>query len=840
MSVGKSVGARPAARRARAAAATGSEPIEAYFATRGWQPFEFQRAAWQAWRDGVDGLIHAPTGTGKTWAAFGGAVIDALAKPSSTGTGKGTGASGKCRLRLLWVTPLRALANDTRAALQTGVDALGIDWRVALKTGDSSSRERAAIRRGACDVLVTTPESLALMLTWADARELFAALDGIVIDEWHELLGSKRGVLLELNLARLRALAEANQRPLRCLGVSATLGNLTQALAVLCGPGRDGRLIDARTPKRIEIEALLPDSVTRFPWAGHLGLSQLPQVLDALSQARSTLLFTNTRAQAELWYRALDAVWPEPAATLALHHGSIDRSAREAIENALRAGGLRCVVATSSLDLGVDFAPVDQVIQIGSPKGVARLLQRAGRSGHQPNAASRIRCVPTHTLELLEIAAARRAAAAGQIEARRPLRLCLDVLAQHLVSSALAEGFNAPALLAEVRRTHAFAALDQGAWEDVLALVVQGGKVLGAYPDFARVVADGEHCRISSPRAARLQRMAIGTIVAHGSLRVRLIKGAALGQVEEGFLARLAPADRFVFAGRTLELVRLHDQTAWVRAARDRHAVVPRWMGSRLPLSSELADGIRALLADQDASEPEMQLAAPLLAKQRAISRVPTPDQLLIERITARDGEHLFIYSFAGRHAHLGLAALIAARIARLAPASYSYAVSDYGFTIASRRLPPLDDAALRRLFSAAALEADLADSINLAELAKRRFREVAQIAGLLAQGPPGRGKSVRQLMQSSSLLFEVLTRYEPDHVLLRQARTEVLEDELDASRLRAALSRIARSELIVQAPRRLTPLAFPLWAEGIRGRLSTEDWQARVERMAGQLERQP
>jgi ATP-dependent Lhr-like helicase len=805
--------------------------LDAWFAARRWTPAPFQREAWRRWRDGGSGLIHAPTGSGKTLAAWGGPVLAALERGASP-------ARGPRPLRALWITPLRALAADTHGALQGLADDLGLGWRILRRTGDSGSGERARLARGEADALVTTPESLCVLLSYADAPERFASLQAVVVDEWHELLGSKRGVQLELALSHLRALRAGAADPLRVWGVSATLGNLPQALDVLMGDTRRGTLVHAEGARRVEVDSLLPPATQRFPWAGHLGLVQLPQVLDAVDRVRSTLLFTNTRAQAELWHQALAAVWPHEPAALALHHGSLDRALRTAVEDGLRAGSLRCVVATSSLDLGVDFATVDQVVQVGSPKGVARLLQRAGRSRHRPGEASRVLCVPTHNLELVEIAAARRAIASGRLESRAPLVGCIDVLAQHLATLAAGAGIDAGQALREARDTHAFRALGEADWNAALQLVEQGGATLGAYPDFRKVVraADGRLV-IASRAAAVRQRLSIGTIVGDGQVAVRWLQGGALGQVEESFVARLAPGDRFLFAGRVLELVRMKDLTAYVRSARGKPGGVPRWMGGRMPLSTELAAATQALLAEPDPPEAEMRLARPMLDTQRRLSCVPTPDELLVEQVEARDGNHLFVYPFAGRAAHEGLAALLAFRLARSTPASYSYAVNDHGLVVAGHKLPALDERAVRALLSPRELAADLAGSLNLAELARRQFREVARVAGLVFQGLPGRSKSLRQLTASSTLLYDVLAEHEPGHVLLRQARDEVLSGQLEFERLQAALEHAGARALRLMRPLRLTPFGFPLWAEGIRGRLSNEDWQERVRRMAGQLE---
>ena len=790
-----------------------------WFAAQERKPAPFQRAAWRAWGEGHSGLIHAPTGTGKTLAAVGGPLIDALLHP----------ARG---LQLLWITPLRSLATDSAGHLTAAVEAMALPWRVLRRTGDSSSAERARLRRGDCELLVTTPESLALLLSYPDAAARFAQLRGVVVDEWHELIASKRGTLLQLGLARLRSLRPES----RIWGLSATLGNLDEALASLCG---DGVLIGSRQRKRTRIDTALPGPGERFPWAGHLGLKQLGRVVQAVLEVRSALVFANTRSQAELWHEALAAVWPEAPETLAVHHGSIDLKLRLATEEGLRVGTLRCVVATSSLDLGVDFSSVDRVIQIGSPKGVARLLQRAGRSGHAPGEPSSILCVPTHLLELAEIAAARRALAAHHLEPRHPLRGCLDVLAQHLLTRALGGGFDADQAYHEVCRARAYAQLPRTQFDAVLDYLQHGGTALAGYPEYHKLVRDGDGIyRVESRRVARLHRLSIGTITADGSVQVRYLKGARLGTVEEGFLARLRPGDRFLFAGRHLQLVRVRDMTAYVRQASSRQGGVPRWMGGRLPLSGELSDAMRQVLADPQAHEAEMKALAPLLAIQRRQSHLPAMNELLVERTHTREGHYLFVYPFAGRLAHEGLAAVLAYRLAGLAKADYGYAVNDYGLAIVARALPPLDAATMRQLLHPWGLRRDIRASINLSELARRQFREVARVAGLVFNGYPGQHKTLRQLQVSSGLLFDVLRQHDPEHPLLWQAEREVLDQQLDYARLRQGLLRIARGPLrFVETPR-LPPLAFPLWVERLRGGVHAGDWKSRVERMLAQLEK--
>lgn len=809
-------------------AADGLAAVEAWFARQGWNPAPFQRQAWRAFRAGRSGLIHASTGSGKTLAAWLGPVSCALDRPAGTGG-----------LRMLWVTPLRALASDTARHLQHAVDALGLDWTVETRTGDTPAGVRARQRRSLPETLVTTPESLSVLLSYRNAEDSFQRLDAVIVDEWHELLGNKRGVQLQLCLAWLRA----RHPQLSVWGLSATLGNLDQAMEVLLGEdATPGKRITGAQDKPLVIRGLCPANINRFPWAGHLGLSQLDGVLEYLSEGQTSLLFTNTRSQAELWFEAILKARLEWVTELGLHHGSIDRKVRGRIEDGLRQGDFRCVVCTSSLDLGVDFSPVDRVVQVGSPKGVARLMQRAGRSGHQPGAPSEILCVPSHALELVEIAAARRAWAAGHVEARRPPRLSLDVMIQHLVTLAAGPGFAAHQMLKELRSTYAFAGLEEAVFNWCLMFITRGGAVLEHYPQFQRVVLQNGRYTVENAGIARRHRMAIGTITSDAQILVRFMKGGSLGSIEETFIARLKPGDVFLFSGRALELVKVRDLVAYVRLAKTRRHSVPRWYGGRLPLSSELAASVLDILEEVQAghyNDPEVRAVAPVLELQKQQSALPGRSRLLIEHCVSREGHHLFVYPFAGRLAHEGLAALLAWRLGQMTPATFALSVNDYGLELlTSSPLPGLTAADWRVLLDPSNLLEDVLAALNAGELARRQFRDIARISGLVFQGFPGRGKSDRQLQASSGLLYDTLQRYDPGHRLLAQASREVLEDQLEMQRLVALLEYSAEQQLVLISLKRFSPMAFPLWVERQRNRVSTESWRERVQRMVDSLEK--
>ncbi len=819
------------------------DPGSAWFARRGWIPFAFQREVWAALAQGRSGLLHASTGSGKTYAVWFGALARALALGvplGATGQRSGSCMAAAPPLGVLWLTPMRALAADTARALQVPLADLDSSWSLGMRTGDTGAAERARQDRRFPTVLVTTPESLSLMLTREHARDELAGVHTVIVDEWHELMGNKRGVQVQLALARLR-----HWNPtLAVWGLSATLGNLPEAMQVLLGR-TEGVLVQGRVDKAIEIDTLLPDQPGRFSWGGHLGKQMRLPVVAEIERSGTTLVFVNVRSQAETWYQLLLAEKPEWAGVVALHHGSLDKAVREWVELGLKEGRLKAVVATSSLDLGVDFLPVERVLQIGSAKGVARLLQRAGRSGHAPGRASRITLVPTNTLELVEAVAARRAAHAGKIEKRTTPAKPLDVLVQHLVTVALGGGFEAAAMRAEVRTAHAYRELTAAEFEWALAFVVQGGASLAAYPEYHRVrLVDGVY-RVPDRGIARRHRLQVGTIVSDSVMQVKYLSGGRIGVVEEGFIARLRAGDCFVFAGRTLEYIRTQDMTAYVRRADKPRGVVTSWAGAKMPLSNELADAMLEVLAGaaqgeriDTMGEPELEAARPMLETQLRLSKLPTPKTLLIERYTSREGQHLFIYPFAGRNAHIGLASLLAWRLAKDAPNTFSISINDVGLELLSA--VPIAPAPLidQTLFSDAELLRDVLASLNSSELARRRFREIARVAGLVFTGYPGQPKSTRQLQASSSLFYEVFAKYDAGNLLLTQAQTEVLSQELDIGRLAASLARMRgqRVEFVELAVP--SPFALPLMVERFREKLSTEKLKDRLDRLLQDMER--
>jgi ATP-dependent Lhr-like helicase len=820
------------------------QAVDAWFAARAWTVFPFQRAVWKAALAGKSGLLHANTGAGKTYAVWFAALLRGAQR-----AGKRAGG-----LRVLWITPMRALAADTQRSLEISVQELGAahpdlfgQWSVGARTGDTGSAERARQSRGLPGTLITTPESLSLLLSHAAAQEQFRHLDTIIIDEWHELMGSKRGVQVQLALARLRGW----NPELVVWGLSATMGNLHQARSVLLASDDldAGVLVEGDLKKQIVVDSLIPDNPSRFPWGGHLGLQMLQPVIDEIDQHGSTLVFTNTRSQAELWYQNLIAARPDWAGLVALHHGSLDREVREWVENGLKRGELKAVVCTASLDLGVDFLPVERVLQVGSAKGIARLLQRAGRSGHAPGRVSRVTLVPTNTLELLEAAGAKRAVATRRIEARLVPNKPFDVLVQHLVTVALGGGFRSDALYDEVTGTWSYRHLTREEWQWALDFVARGGRSLTVYPEYRRVLPDEQGVyRVPDAGIGRRHRLGIGTIVSDAQMQVKYVSGGRIGSVEESFIGRMRPGDRFLFAGRILELVRVHEMTAFVKRSESTSGAVSRWNGTKMPLSSELAHAALEELKLASAGRyegPEMQALRPLLAIQERWSALPSSDVLVVESMKSREGHHLFVYPFAGRSVHTGLASLLALRVGRAQPSTFSVAVNDYGFELLAPE--PVDWAALFTdgapgsevgLFDTGRLLEDVLDSLNATQLSQQRFREVARIAGLVFQGYPGQPKSLRQVQASSSLFFEVFRKHDSDNLLLTQAEREVLEQELELTRLSATLVELHARRVAFRAVKRATPFGFPLMVERFREKVTTEKLSDRVARMVRELEK--
>jgi len=813
----------------------GRQIIENWFQSRNWQPFDFQRQVWEAAASGKQGLLNAPTGSGKTHALWFPILINWINRHPGVYQNK-----EKNGLRLIWITPLRALAKDIQQAMQHSVDDLGIPWEIGRRTGDVSQSVKQKQKRQMPEVLITTPESLHVLMAQKNYPRYFRKLEQVVVDEWHELLGSKRGIQTELALSRLRAL-----RPgLQTWGISATIGNLDEALDVLLGPNANPKnkvIIKADIDKDIEVHSILPDDVEKFPWYGHLGLKLANKILPVIDNSSSTLIFTNTRGQSELWFQKLLEIRPDLAGSIALHHGSLDRKVRNWVEDSLHEGSLKAVVCTSSLDLGVDFSPVETVIQVGSPKGVARFMQRAGRSGHSPGAKSTIYFVPTHALELIEAAALKSAIKNEEMESRPPILKPFDVLIQYLVTLAVSDGFNEKLLFEEVKNTFAYQTLSRQEWEKLLRFLTTGGRSLGRYDEYSKLVVEEKLYKVTDRRIARRHRMSIGTIASDSSMRVKYMTGGTLGSIEEWFIGQLKPGDKFWFSGKMLELVKTKDMTAYVKRASGTKAKTPSWLGGRMSLSSNMSAILRRKMqqaANSQSDDVELKTLEPLLHVQKNWSLLPGENEFLIEKTFSKEGCHVFFFPFEGRYVHEGMAALFAHRIAQIKPLTFSIAMNDYGFELLSDQEIPIETALENELFSPENLVEDIWASINNTELAKRRFRQICQVAGLVFPGFPGQQRKSRHLQMSSGIFFDVFSEYEPDHLLLQQAYDEVLFFQLDELRLRKSLKKIQGQHVRLKHPERFTPYAFPIMVDRLRERLSSEKLTDRVKRMQLQLEK--
>ncbi|MDO3643561.1 ligase-associated DNA damage response DEXH box helicase [Mucilaginibacter sp. L3T2-6] len=855
----------------------GQQVIQDWYQKKNWEQFPFQKEMEATYLAGFSGLLNAPTGSGKTFALFLPFLADFINKHPDTYNTKAENG-----LLMLWITPLRALTNDIRKAMQEVCDELGFPWRIMTRTGDTPAAEKQSLKRKLPEVLLTTPESLHLMLAQKEYPKIFKGLQVVVIDEWHELLGTKRGVQVELGLSKLKALGIVGsgqaavgsiensavdglqptkrksskikppdkdcQLPtvncqLKIWGISATIGNLEEAAQVLLGnnfPPERIKMVRANLDKKLLIKSIIPENVENYSWSGHIGLKLLPQVMELVAQSKTTLIFTNTRSQSEIWYHAILDNYPEYAGIMAMHHGSLDNELRNWVEQALHAEALKVVVCTSSLDLGVDFRPVDTVVQVGSPKGVARFMQRAGRSGHAPGEVSKAYFVPTHSLELLEGAALKQAIKEGIFESRDPMLLTMDVLIQYMVTLAVSDGFRADELFEEVKGTFAFADITRKEFNQLLDFITTGGKTLAEYDEFLKVEIENGLFKVNSRRVAMRHRLSIGTITSEVSIRVRWLSGGSLGTLEESFISKLKPGDNFWFAGQSLEFVRIKEMSAYVKKSTRKKGLIPSWAGGRMPLSSQLSAMFRVKLdevAHGIAADEEVLALRPLFDLQAQLSHLPQSHEFLIESFKSREGHHLLFYPFEGRLVHEGMASLFAYRISKIKPASFSIAMNDYGFELLTDEDVPIEEVLEdMSFFSIDNLIDDIQASLNANEMARRRFRDIAHIGGLVFTGYPGQQVKNKHLQASASLLFEVFSEYEPDNLLVRQAYNEALAFQLEEFRMRMALQRIVTQNIILKIISRPTPFAFPIMVDSLgRERLTTETLEERIAKMARQ-----
>ena len=798
----------------------GYKIVQKWLNEKDFVPFGFQMETWEKFGKNYSGMVIAPTGFGKTFSVFLAVIIDFLNHPENYKDG----------LKLLWITPLRALAKDIAKAMTEAIDEIGLDWKVAVRNGDTPQSERVSQTKKMPEILIITPESLQLLLAQKNNQRFFKSLKCVAVDEWHELLGSKRGVLVELALSQILSY----QKNIKIWGITATIGNLDEAMEVLIPYKIKKTKVVAKEKKKIDILPVFPDEVEILPWAGHLGGKLVDKVVPIILESKTTLVFTNTRSQAEMWYQMLLKEYPDFAGQIAIHHSSIDRELRIWIEENLSSGYLKAAISTSSLDLGVDFKPVDTVIQIGSSKGVARFLQRAGRSGHSPFETSKIYFVPTHSLELIEVSALKEAVKQKVIEPRIPQVMTFDVLVQFLMTLAVGDGFEEKKLFKQIKNTFAFREISEEEWMSLLQFITIGGGALKNYQEYHKVVIENGIYKVTNRRIAMLHRMNVGVIVSDAMMKVKFVSGGYIGMIEEYFITRLKPEDKFILAGRVLEISHIKEMTVYVRNAKGK-AQIPSYLGGRLPLTSYLSQFLRLKLSDSlqaKSSEKELKFLHPLLVNQEENSHIPKDDEFLVEMIETRDGHHLFMYPFEGRLIHEVMSALIAFRISKITPISFSMAMNDYGFELLSSQEIPINQENLKKILSRENLIQDVLSSVNATEMARRKFRDIAVISGMVVQNYPGLQKNNKSLQASSGLIFNVLEDYNPENLLLKQAYTEVFNQQIDEHRLMEAFKRIENSKIILKFANAFTPLSFPIKVDSLRQSLSSEDLDARILRL--------
>ncbi|SEL59741.1 ATP-dependent helicase Lhr and Lhr-like helicase [Maribacter orientalis] len=807
-----------------------------WFQEQNWKPFKFQKDTWKAFLQGKNGLLNAPTGSGKTYALWFPIVLNYIKNNPDYKT------KHKKGLKAIWITPLRALSQEIKQSAERITLDLSTQMTVGIRSGDTSTKERAQQKKQMPDLLITTPESLQLLLATTGYDKIFKDCTAIVVDEWHEILGTKRGVQMELALSRLK-----NVSPhLRIWGISATIGNLEQARDVLLGIEShaldNSVLIKANLNKKITVKSIIPKKMETFPWRGHLGLHLLEDVIPIINSSKTTLLFTNTRSQCEIWFQKILEKHPEYAGEIAMHHGSINKETRVWVENAIRNESLKAVVCTSSLDLGVDFAPVETVIQIGGPKGVARFLQRAGRSGHSPGKESVIYFLPTHAIELIEASALQKAVKQNTVEDRMPYLNSYDVLLQYLTTLAISDGFYPKELYNEVKQTFCYQTLTEEKWQWLLNFLVMGSQSLQSYDEYKKVdIEEDGKFKVNNRGVAMRHRFQIGTIVGDVNLAVKYQKGGYIGSIEEFFISKLNKGDVFTFAGRNLEFIRIKEMTVQVRNSNKKTNKISSWMGSRLTLSAQMSELLRNEL--YSSSEPlknqsiEIRALAPLFKRQRRDSIVPKPSEFLIETFKTRDGYHHLFYPFEGRFVHEAMGSLLGYRISLLSPITFSLAFNDYGFELLSDQQIDIQQVLDNDLFTVDFMLDDLQKSLNATEMARRRFRDVAIISGMVFTGYPKKGIKMKHLQSSSQLLFDVFRDYEPDNLLFQQAFTETFEHQLEEGRLRLSLERIASQDIVWKECAKPTPFSFPLITDRMsREKLSSEKLADRIKKMAALL----
>lgn len=791
------------------------------------KPYPFQEECMKFVAEDYSGILLAPTGSGKTLALF----IPMLQKYLSSEYEKKEG------LFALWITPLKSLSKEIKDSCQQVCDTLNTGLKVALRNGDTSTAERAKQKKSMPFMLVITPESIHLLFTQPGYENIFKNLQYVIVDEWHELLGSKRGVLIELALSRLKKISPK----LKQWAISATIGNIEQAEEVFFGivPPQKRIKVSSGVKKTINVFTIFPDTLSGFSMYGHLGLSLVEKVVEIIHQFQTTLVFTNTRAQAEIWYGKIIDDFPELAGQIAIHHGSLSNEIRQWVENALDRGILKALICTSSLDLGVDFKPVDCVVQIGSAKGVSRFVQRAGRSGHSPGAESNIYFCPTHSMEIIEGAALRTAILQNKFEKRIPFIRSFDLLIQYMVTLSISEGFEAEKLFDEIKSTHCFESITKDEFFWCLQFIVNGGSTLNAYDEFKKVIWKEGTYKIANKYLALRHKLHIGAIVSDNMINVKFIRGKKLGMIEEWFISKLKKGDVFRFAGRTLEFFKLEGTDVLVKRSNKKTSNIPAYMGGRMPLSSELGKEVYMQLQNfhnNKTESSELNFIKDMLAIQSENSHIPLTHEFLIEKYYSKQGYHYYFYPFQGRLVHEGLAALLVYRISKEFTFSASLSFNDYGFEILSNEEIPEHLLLSKSIWSITELSNEITNSVNSIEMARRRFREIAGISGLIFQGFKNRPMKDKHLHASAKLFFEVFEDVDKDNLLLKQAYQEVLDFQLEFTRLYEFMKQMKERKIVIKALKNPSPFSFPLLAERLRERFSNESYDSKIEKMINEL----
>ncbi len=806
--------------------------IKNFFYKNGWDPLPYQIESWESYLNGENGIIQVPTGCGKTYAA----LMGPLSKLASTKEKNG--------INILLITPLKALSRDLKTSIAIAAEHFNNEITVEIRNGDTSQNEKKKQLLKPPNILITTPESLSLLLSNKESNRIFKNLSTIIIDEWHELMGSKRGNQCELSLSWLRG----NIRNLQIWAMSATIGNIEEAARSIVGIRSEiPTIISTNIKKEIEITSVLPEQETTFPWSGHLGIRSHNSLLKLLDKNKSILLFTNTRNQSERWFQCLNFCLPEMKDKIALHHGSLDKNERKIVEDGVKNGLIKWVVCTSSLDLGIDFQPVDQIVQIGSAKNIARLIQRAGRSAHRPGGKSNIIFMPTNSLELLEISAIRRIIKKGQSENIRLPELSYDVLLQHLVSLACGNGFDPSIEKERVKNCWSYRNIKDQDWNWCIDFLEYGGKCLKAYPKFKKLEREKlKHNNeifkyfVKDKSLIRMHKFNIGTITSDKFVIVKYLKGKSLGNLEENFASKLNPGDTFYFAGKILEFIRIRDMNLYVKKSSKKNSLIPAWVGGQMAISDLLSDSLRKEmhicneLNNYDYVNQELNSLRPILNKQNHISNIPRQDQLLMEIYKSKDSCNLFVFTLDGKFVNEGIAFLWALRFARLKESTFSITANDFGFSLTTSQ--EYDFSIIKNkaeyFLERKNLDKDLESAINFSELTKRRFKNIAQISGLVNQNNPTKSKTASQLQISSSLFYDVFNKYEEGHLLIKQSHQEVKEYQLENRRIRKSLDRLKDLQILINETKTPSPFAFPLLVERLKNTLSNESIEKRVEKL--------